>query len=709
MKSQRKRWLNLIMGASVFITVGSGVSANETYQPFDLGEVVVSAQSTGQEGPSTVSGITADDIERYNASSLGDALKLIPGVHLRQGRTKEGFYITLRGHEQEKVLVLLDGIPIGVPYEGLVNLSDIPVENIAAVKVVKGNASVLYGPNATGGVVNVITKKGSESPSFLALYKASDYNSHYLSATHGGQIGKLSYFLGASHKQSDGWELADSFTLPSEVLNSMAVAPANPGTVPNVPVPTDSGKRENSDLNKNSATFTGSLELTPENTLGLSMEYYNHEYGIPAVPIIRDHRRGFFYFPRYWRFSNWERFTSNLIDEYRITPEFRTKIRVFYDDYDNTLEAYDGPDYATQDRIGPPSGPGDYDDYSSGAQLQTFWDILKNNQFRTGITFKRDVHKENFQNGPFDTMIAHTWSAAIEDEYQLADKAAVTAGVSYDVFDKRKLDLAGQSGSDHGKDIYSVNPQIGIIWYVSDVLNAYGSVGKKSRFPTMRNLYADGVVGPAGNPDLEEEESRNYELGLTWSISDRTRFEMAVFYSDIDNLINFDNILGRFEQYENAEIKGFEVGVNTGFGKGLTAGLNYTFLETGNNSLVTIDNEFHDDLVYKPNELPYRPRHKIDLDLSKKFISGFQIDLTGSYFSKQRYYDHFDPADNTHLVSTPGWLDDYVLFNIRLSQKFTKRSEVFIAGENILNENYEDIVLVPGRGRILWAGVKLSM
>lgn len=707
----KKNDLNIIMAIALIFFFGSvnswGLPPEEKFQTFSLGEVVVSAERTDREGPTTVTEVTALDIKKHNAANLGDALKLVPGVNVRLGRTKEGFYVTIRGYEQEKVLILLDGIPIGVPYEGLVNLSDIPVENIAKIKVIKGNASVLYGPNAMGGVVNVITKKGGDMPSVSATYQVSDYNTHHLSATHGARKGNLSYFIGAAHKQSDGWKLADDFSFSPEVLASMAASPANPATIPNVPIAMDSGKRENADYEKNSLTFTGNLDTSAENTLGLSLEYYNNEYGIPPVPIIRDHKKGIFYFPRYWRFSDWERFTVNLIDEYRISPSLRAKARVFYDDYDNTLDAYDGPDYSVQDRIGPPSGSSDYDDYSSGAQFQTFWNTVSHNEIRVGLNFKRDVHKDNFLNGPFDTLIAHTYSAALEDEFKISDRATFNLGASYDVFDKRKKDQASAADNDAGEDIETFSPQAGITYSFSDALSIHGSAAQKVRFPTMRNLYADGIIGPAGNPDLKEEKAYTYEVGCSWTITPEITMDAALFYSDIKNLINFDNIIGRFEQYKSAEMTGFELDARYKIDEGFIARMGYTLLDTRNNSTVTIDNEFQQDLAYKPDELPYRPRHKIDLDITRQFTCGLEIDLNGSYFSKQRYYDHFDSTDKTHLISIPKWLDDYFLFGAKVSQKFTNWTEIFVSGENLLNESYEDIDLIPGRGRIFWAGATI--
>ena len=111
-------------------------------------------------------------------------------------------------------------------------------------------------------------------------------------------------------------------------------------------------------------------------------------------------------------------------------------------------------------------------------------------------------------------------------------------------FHKKEKDKVGAGDDDPGEDIETFSPQAGIIFDYSDSLSIYGSVGKKVRFPTMRNLYADGVIGPEGNPDLKEEKAYNFELGCNWMVNGNIEAEMAVFYSNIENLINFDNIIG---------------------------------------------------------------------------------------------------------------------------------------------------------------------
>ncbi len=705
------RLIQIIFSAIIllFITTIHASEGNRSSNIFELGEVVVSGVYEEQETPSTITIITAEDIEKKNAQNLGEALTFIPGLQFRQARSKNEFYITMRGFEQQSVLILLDGVPIYQPYEGLVNLSDIPVHNIAEIKIIKGNVSTLYGPNSMGGVINVITKKGTEKPSLSASYQITDYNTHHVEASHGWKIGKFSYLIGASHKVSDGYKLSKTFKLPREVLNSMAIAPTNPPTLPNTPIKPDSGRRDNSDYDRDSFTFTGTYELNPDNSIGLSFEYYDNEYGIPPGPIYRETKKGFFYFPRYWRFTEWERYVVNLTGESKILPELRIKARVFYDSYDNILNAYDDDTYSTQKRIGgPPSGESIFDDYSLGGNIYTFWTGIPKNELRFGLTFKQDVHRESFNDSPEDRLVSDTYSIALEDEIQLTKKLKAVTGFSYDIFDKRKRKQVDKP-SDPGGDIYTFNPMAGVTYQHSDTIKFYGSAGRKVRFPTMRNLYATGVIGPLGDPDLKEEKSNNYELGAIWVASENISLEASLFYSEIKNLINFDNQIGRFEQYKKATLAGAELTLIGRITPHLDGRISYSFLDAQNHSTVTIKNDFHPSLIYKPKELPYRPKHKIDVDLCQKFDFGLRIDLNTSYISERIYYNHADPENNKMLIARKEELDDYFLFNLKLSQKFLKHYYIYLFVQNLFNQEYQDLFQFASPGRTIWGGIKIEI
>ncbi|HCX67428.1 MAG TPA: TonB-dependent receptor, partial [Rhodobiaceae bacterium] len=102
-----------------------------------------------QPGASTT--LTEFDLERRDAYRASEALDSIPGVHFQPGnrgggRNESSVYI--RGFDLSRVPVLLDGIPIYVPYDGYIDLNRMMTFDLAAVEVARGYTSVLYGPNA---------------------------------------------------------------------------------------------------------------------------------------------------------------------------------------------------------------------------------------------------------------------------------------------------------------------------------------------------------------------------------------------------------------------------------------------------------------------------------------------------------------------------------------------------------------------------------
>jgi outer membrane receptor protein involved in Fe transport len=699
----------LLFNLSVMSHAQTTEKKEETKPNIHLFEVVVvTAEAEKLESPTTISEVTAEELRARTTNNLGEALELLPGVQFRVGRSKNEQQVTVRGFEQENVLILMDGIPLSIPYEGQLNLHDIPAQNIESIKLVKGVASALYGANQMGGVINIISKQGEEKPHFSAQYEGSQYAIHNVQVGHGWKVGPFSYYGAFSHRESNGYPLPGTFTLPQDVLDSMAASPSNPPSIPNVPIPPNSGSRDNADYSRNAFTLTGMADLNSRNTLGVSFEYYDNEYGSPPAPIYREHKKGFFYFPRYWRFTDWNRSTVNVMEESRVSDDLTIKARFFYDAYDNLLNIYDDPTYTTQNRIGPPSGSSLYDDYDTGFSIYGYWKKISRNEMRAALNYRRDVHEETFAGSPKDRLSADTWSVGIEDEIKLNNRLALTPGISIDFYDKRERYQSSES-LPPGKDISSVNPQLGVSFDASARVNLYGSVGRKSRFPTMRNLYADGVIGPQGNPDLKEESTIAVEIGTDVYASPGLTLGGAFFYNNIDGLINFDNQIGRFEQYAEAAITGFELSAKGRIADTTDAYFAYTFLRARSHSDVTIDNAIFEPLVYKPEELPYRPAHQIDFELRHRLSFGMEANLYGNFFSDSIYYDHADPNDNKRLTAIKSHLDGYFLLNAKISQKIVDGFRLYFAVENLTNKTYQTLFLYPAEGRAYRYGLRFEM
>lgn len=327
---------------------------------------------------------------------------------------------------------------------------------------------------------------------------------------------------------------------------------------------------------------------------------------------------------------------------------------------------------------------------------------------RAALNFRRDVHRETFAGSPTDRLSSDTWSFGLEDEIQLSNILSLTPGISFDFFNKRQR---YQSSAEllPGRDIFTVSPQVGLRFAASTKVSLYGSVGRKTRFPTMRNLYADGVVGPLGNPDLKEESAINLEIGSTLIVNPTLQVGGALFYSHIKNMISFDNLIGRFEQYPGASMTGLELTASGHITDNTEGYLAYNCLRSRALDSVTINNQYFPSLTYRPEELPYRPAHQIDLEIKHRFKFGLDANFNGIYVSQATYYDHADHANNSVLVATERKLDDYFLANIKVSQKIAGGFSVYFAAENLTNKQYETLYLYPAPGRTYRGGIRYEM
>ncbi len=665
------------------------------------------------ESPTTIDEVTAEEIQQRNVANIGQALQLLPGVQFRTARSKTEEQVTIRGFEQEKVLVLMDGIPVSLPYEGQINLADIPVQNISSIKLIKGIGSVLYGANGMGGVINVITKRGESKPSFSAQYEGSQYATNSIQVGHGWKKGPFSYYAAFSHRESNGYPLAENFALPQDILNNMVSAPTNPNTIKNTPIPADEHSRDNGYYQRNAFTFTGTVALGSKNTLGVSFEHYFNDYGVPPTLIVRENRnrRQLFYYPRYWRFSDWNRTTVNVIEESRITENFTIKVRGFYDKYDNTLASYDNPSYTTQNLVSPFSGNTLWDDYDAGFTAYAYWKGIPGNDLRIGLNFRRDVHQSSTLLPPgttTDNLSSDSMSVGIEDEIRIGQKFSITPGASFDYMNKR---IRYQAGVDlePGKDIPAFSPQIGARYDASAHVSIYGSIGRKLRFPTMRNLYSDGVVGPLGNPDLKEESTINVEAGANITLNPKMQIGGAYFYSRVKNMINFDNLIGRFEQYPKAAITGIELSTSGHITDSTDAFLSYTYMHSHALDSVTIVNQYIPNLTYSPDELPYRPAHQVSMEVRHRFRFGLDANFNGIYMSQATYYNHVDTTSNAAMIASKVKLGDYFLANAKLVQKIKGGFAIYFGVDNIGNKQYQTLYLYPAPGRTYRWGLKFDM
>jgi iron complex outermembrane recepter protein len=667
------------------------VKGSEGYEAFDLGEIYVTADKIPTSKEVTVTTeITAEEIKATNSRTVAEALKYVPGVIVSTGRKNEPS-IQIRGVSQSRALILIDGVPYYETNAGKLDLNNIPVDNIAKIEVTKGGSSVLYGPNALAGVVNIITKKPTDKPTAEAFLEVGENATSKVSLTHGMKVGIFNYWINYAHQESDGWKMSDDYD-------------PKPGTIIRRPGSTtqtlleDGGWRKNSDFKTDSIWAKIGIEPTPDSEYYLNFHYIEKEKGVPPSTVserVITSRPAFSGFARIPRYDDWG---IDLSGQQKVVDQLTLKAKLFYHDHVDDYASYS--DQSFQRRIAISR----YEDYLIGGSLTADyqpaqWDIV-----RIGMNYRGDSHKERDDSYlPFVEDFSYTGSVSLENEFNLVKNLSLVAGISYDWFevteaernitDRNTGDFVNQIDLDEPDTMDEFNPMIGATYMIADSTKLFGSLARKVRFPTLSQLYSTS----SGNVELEAERSINYTLGLSHVFGTFASGELAVFYYDIDDFISRDapGTEGRYQNYAKISLAGLEVNGTINPGAGLLLKVGYTYSNARDRS---------DDRV--TTNVTYVPEHKIDLGL--KYTVPYivtPIDLTCIYVSDS-WNQLPTPQRPTQDAIKTG---DYFIMNARIAKSFLKRYEAYLAVNNIFDANYESEWGFWAPGRSFYVGLSAKL
>jgi vitamin B12 transporter len=205
---------------SVLFALSGSLHAQEL--PENLPEMVITA-TRSEVAKNTLSAAatiyTREDIERLQAKSIPELLRGSAGIDVTQsggyGQTSSVF---MRGTNSTHVLVLIDGIKIGSVTAGITQFEFIPIDQIERVEIIRGSQSSLYGSEAIGGVIQIFTRKGSESKTPKVTLDAGG-GAYYTQRTTGSISGKLNnnwYSASASHFDTDGFDVGANAKQPDK-------------------------------------------------------------------------------------------------------------------------------------------------------------------------------------------------------------------------------------------------------------------------------------------------------------------------------------------------------------------------------------------------------------------------------------------------------------------------------------------------------------
>lgn len=682
----------MLMGCLTMISTSAFAAdqtATEGFESYSLGEVYIKGEKPPIDQEITISNeVTAEDMQATNSETVAEALAYTPGVRVTTG-TKNVPNIYIHGiFDQSRILVMIDGVPYYETKYGALDLNQFSTDNIAKIEVIKGAASVLYGTNAMGGVINIITKKPVGKPFFGINIEGGDVDYYKASVSHGMNTGRFYYWLNYEHSQAHGWRMSDDFTPRN------ATVTLKPGGSHSA-ITEDGGTRNQSDYRTDSIWAKFGFTPTKNADYSVNFHYVDREKGNPpslnAVTVFPNQPA----FSNFFRFPTYNDWGIDLSGEQKINNMLAFKAKLFYHNHVDELESYSDETFTDSIALSK------YQDYIIGASLITELKPVEWNTVRIALHYNGDSHKQrDVDYLPFENYYSWTGSVGIEDEISYWKNLTIVAGGSYDWFkvadaNVNNTDSSGnfvsQSSLTTKPTTNSFNPMIGANYVFSDSTKLFASVARKTRFPTLSSLFASASKG--GNPELKAENAINSTIGASRSFGDFAWGQLAFFYHDITNMIERSgpNKTDKYENIGNVEVYGLEFNTELYPVKDLVLKLGYNFNHATNQSDVKVTDKVRNV-----------PEHKLDLgaQYTVPYIKT-RIDLNGILFSN--IYSQVPtlsyPTDPE--VKSAG----YFVLNARVSKKFLNYFEAYVAINNIFDRNYEPEAGFPAVGRNIYGGL----
>lgn len=499
----------------------SGVSAAEVYE---LNPVLVTAQRSvtkDMETPAAIEILHADDLQKTGATSVQEALKFSTGIithgqgprNISQGTMTSKAVI--RGVEKG-TLVLIDGVPIN--QGGRYNLEDIPVESIDRVEVVRGGGAVLYGSEANGGVINIITKgkRANMVKAGFGNYGIQNYAASF-------QAGKLGFTAAYDHTGK-----INNISAPTETTSKRTGAPR--GLYYNIK------RGEHANFN---ARYDFNDDLYVTHTYGRNSDHYVYKYNGIDNP------------------DNAGKEYKNVIHstEENLTALHYTKnnfsVNAFYNRHDQkTKNASAKINKKKPQNFDPSSISHDesgYLDQTVGINLQNRWNFHKGS-FMLGYEFQRDMQ---------DKMINKPKS--VTEKFYDRNVHSLFGQVAYDFTQATQANLnfrqTWTEADDAGNKYDKFTPEFVLMHHLDENTMVYGKVGQSFMLPTFTQLYGGGKGGNiVGVPDLKPEKGIHYELGAKKSIG-KNAYRVALYSYKIEDFIDADTTDVQNITYQNSDVK----------------------------------------------------------------------------------------------------------------------------------------------------------
>jgi vitamin B12 transporter len=538
--------------------------------PTLLPEIVVSATrnpTPATEVASSVTIITADEIERRQLRTLPDVLRDVPGLNLVQTGGPGGLTsVFMRGTNANHTKVLIDGIDVGDPSSGTgaFDFAHLLTGDVERVEVLRGPQSGLYGSDAIGGVINIITKTGAGPARVTGFVEGGSFGTFNQGVGLSGSQQRFNYALNAAHFRSDDTPVTPPSLLPPGRKN-------NPNVYDNKSVSTRLG-----------ADLTSNLDV------GLTARFIESRLSYTADDFST--------------FPSTLNANQNYADNRELFTRATAHLSLFDGKFDQTV-GLGYTDYRRRD-VGPdgsftPATPNFY----RGDRVKLDW--LGNITVMDGqvLTLGAETQADTIDNTTKATNNNNAGFVQLQSKF--GERVFSTLSLRHD--DNERFG---------GKTTYRVAPALAV---PETGMKFLGSVGTGFKAPSLDQLFTNfPSFNFFANPNLQPEESFGYDAGFEQAVFDkRVRFGATYFHNDIDNLIITNDSGTSYANVAKAETFGAESFIAWKPLDRLSLRADYTY---------TIA---RDDVLDRP--LLRRPKHKASLTAGLQASEALNLSATVLY------------------------------------------------------------------------------
>ena len=722
MKTKTSKAQLVLLSMILSAMTGQAVQAMDTSvaeETVMLPTVTVTATRTMEDiakTPSSVSVVTAKDIEAKRVDTVADALQLLPGVYKSQVGNGG---LQIRGFGSTNILVLLNGVPMNNTFNNGVDWEAIPVHTIDRIELVRGASSSLYGGRGVAGVISIQTKQVAPKESVQDIH----WHGQIGHSSHGTWNNELGFDARVSDRVSVGISAEQRRTggFPGFFIvgGAYELEAGDKTITPDAPIPQTKdgdyllGSRGDKAFNNKNLSAYATVKLRDKESLTYSYLYTNNTY-VYKNPMSTITEKGVeLKTYRYLGYDGLREYHSHGL-QYKNDAN---KIQASFSVLDRKKDGFSSPANPTTSDY---SGPGD-DSFYPGKTInfdaQKIWEHIGKHTVVAGLNWKQESFDQKrrdltnwrdhsshdsttYPDGVYEVNKGATRNAALflQDTYRPNDDWAVYTGLRVDRFKKfdgqhTTFDTGTKEYKTvhHGEGNYTEwSPKIGVEHYVTDSLNVYASYGHSFNPPPLSQVYRHSGTVKA-NPELNPEKSDTFEIGLKKAWDTKTTLGITGFYvrtKDKVKLVTYyKNKKVDYKMYSNVDSetrRGVELELRHQLSPKWSVFGNYTW-QTG---------RVNHNAIPQTNAKAYE---ETNFDIPKHIIHA-GVEYTSSKWNAlfdTQYISRRQSVDE--VTGQYGSFDSYVISNLSVNYKLSKETTIQFGVQNVFDRIFFDDEATAGR------------